>query len=310
MIQAAAGVIALAVLFWSTSVYAQTTNSGLNLTVQVNNPSVPDDPPPVIPSGGGGGGGGSSATTQTGVTVSGRAYPLSKVSVLRDGSVAATTIAGPDAIFSVTLSRISAGTHTISVSSEDEDGRQSVLFSFPLTVTAGAMTSVSGIFIAPTIDLDKSQVKQGDPLAVYGQTAPGSQVTITVHSEQLITQKVAAQSDGTYLYYVDTTPLEFGEHVAQAFSGSDAILSPLSPALGFTVGTENVARAGSIPLTEDEDGCALADINCDQHVDLVDYSILVYWYQRAGTLPERVDLNGDDTVSLTDMSILAYYWTG
>lgn len=302
----AAACLAAFLLAYAAPAQALVAGNGMNLRVQVVS-DVPDDPPAVVPNPGGGGGG-SSATTRTGITVSGRAYPLSRVSVLRDGAVAATTVAGPDAVFSVTLSRISAGAHTISVYGEDDQGRSSVLFSFPLTVTAGAMTSVSGIFVSPTIDLDKSQVRQGDPIAVFGKTVPGAQVTITVHSEHEIVQRVAAQDDGAYLYYVDSSPLEFGGHVAQAYSGTGAVLSPLSESLDFVVGTENVARGGSAPAAGES--CRTGDVNCDRHVDLVDYSVLAYWYQRPGTLPAGIDLNGDGAVTLTDLSILAYYWTG
>jgi hypothetical protein len=174
-------------------------------------------------------------------------------------------------------------------------------------VTDGAMTSVSGVFIAPTIDLDKSAVKHGDPIAVFGKTAPRTPVTIVVHSDGELVEQVASEADGTYLRYVGTAPLAFGDHTAQAYAGTSAGLSPLGSTLGFTVGTENVPRAGSaVPAG----GCRTADVNCDRHVDLVDYSVLAYWYQRAGTLPDGVDLNGDDVVTLTDFSILAYYWTG
>ncbi len=299
MIRVAASVLALLALV--PSAYAvNLVNRGQVLRVQVIS-DVPDNPPVIPPSGGGGGS--SSASTQTGVTISGKAYPLSRVSVLRNGSIAATTIAGPDAAFSVTLSRIPSGTHTISVRGEDS-GLSSRLFSFPLTVTAGAMTTVSGVFLSPTIDLDKSQVRQGDPLAVFGRTVPLAQVTITVHSEQLIQKKVLAQNDGVYLYYLDTTPLAYGDHTAQSLSGTSTVLSPVSDIIPFKVGTESVLKR------EPPQRCGKADVNCDGRVDIVDYSILAYWYKRPGALPARVDLNADSAVTLTDLSIMAYYWTG
>lgn len=303
----AGSVIALALA--SALLPAGARAAGLNLAVEVLSSSSTSTTttPPIIPPSGGGGGGSGSTNTQTGVTVSGRAYPLSRVTVLKDGAVAATTIAGPDARFSVTLTRISGGTHTISVRAEDAVGRESALFSFPLRVTEGAMTTVSGIFLSPTIDLDKQQVKQGDPLAIFGRTAPDAQVNITVHSEEVISRQVVADRDGTYLYYLNTAPLSMGDHTAEALSGTNAnaILSAVSPKVGFVVGTENIARDTQVPTD-----CRKADINCNGRVDLVDYSILVYWYQRAGELPPRVDLNGDRVITLVDLSILAYYWTG
>src|SRR5690606_33061062 len=70
--------------------------------------------PPVPPPGpgggtGGGGGGGGTALPDTGVVFSGRAYPLSKVVILKDGQIAAETIAGTDARFRATLRGLSEG---------------------------------------------------------------------------------------------------------------------------------------------------------------------------------------------------------
>src|SRR3989338_10019043 len=64
-------------------------------------------------SGGGGGGGGGSfsppSTPQTAVNFSGRAYPKSTVTLLKDAQIAATTIAGADANFQISLSGLSTG---------------------------------------------------------------------------------------------------------------------------------------------------------------------------------------------------------
>jgi len=52
-----------------------------------------------------------------------------------------------------------------------------------------------------------------------------------------------------------------------------------------------------------------ADLNKDGRVDLVDFSIMVFWYQKSD-FPKEVDLNSDGKVDLADFSILGYYWTG
>jgi hypothetical protein len=280
--------------------------NNLNLSVEVLSSSTTSTTttPPQVPSGSGGGGGGSTVTSNTGVTVTGKAYPLSRVSVLLDGVKVVSTIAGPDAAFSATITRVDGGTHTISVYAEDTSGERSTLFSFPLMVTNGATTAVSGIYIAPTIDVDKSQVKQGDPIAIFGRSTPNSGIAISVHSATEIQRSTVSDKDGIYLYYLDSGLLEMGTHEAQSKATKDAILTPQSQKMSFIVGTENVQK--SLPPKS----CHKADINCDGHVNLVDYSILAYWYKRAGTVPERVDINKDGSVQLSDFSILAYYWTG
>ena len=50
------------------------------------------------------------------------------------------------------------------------------------------------------------------------------------------------------------------------------------------------------------------DMDCDGRVDIIDFSIMYYWYERASP-PTRVDLNKDGAVDIYDFSIMAYYWT-
>src|SRR5208283_177738 len=93
-------------------------------------------------SGGGGGGGGGSPTSgvTTAVNFSGRAYPLSTVGILEDGQLAVTTIADPDANFSVSIGNLAAGNYTFSVFGEDSSGRRSSAFTFPIFITSGVTT--------------------------------------------------------------------------------------------------------------------------------------------------------------------------
>jgi hypothetical protein len=49
-------------------------------------------------------------------------------------------------------------------------------------------------------------------------------------------------------------------------------------------------------------------------VNLVDFSIAAYWYKRPLSadfkVKEAAKLNGDGKIDLVDFSIMAYYWTG
>jgi uncharacterized membrane protein YgcG len=53
----------------------------------------------------------------------------------------------------------------------------------------------------------------------------------------------------------------------------------------------------------------VADFNGDNRVDIVDFSIMLYYYGRSDTAALRYDLNHDGVVDLPDVSILMYYWT-
>ncbi len=258
--------------------------------------------------GGGGGGGGVVVTPQSStVNLFGRAYPMSEVTVLKDGQIIITTIAGPDARFSTTIPDLSSGSHTFSVYSEDKDKNRSPLFTFPVYLTQGATTAISGIFLAPTISIDKEQVKKGDTLTIFGQSVPDSEITIAVNSDQEHFEFVDADKDGTYFFDFDTAPLELGDHSTKSKSKYGGQISSYSRAVGFIVGDKTISKEEGICGEK-------ADLNCDGKVNLVDFSIAAYWYKRplsdSFKAKEAQNLSGDGKVDLVDFSIMAFHWTG
>ncbi len=253
--------------------------------------------------GGGGGGGRSSGTTGTGsVTFSGMAYPGSAVTLLKDAQIAVTSVAGGDSRFQMGVGNLSGGSYIFSVHSEDSMGRRSYSSIFPITLTDGGSASITGIFLAPTIAIDKSQVKKGDNIAIFGQTAPESEVIIQVNSDEPHFVKTPTDADGIYLYNFDTAPLEYGGHSTKSKGAKDGEISPYSPSIVFAVGNANI-------LAENERVMLKGDLNNDGRVNLVDFSIVAYWYKKSAP-PARVDINNDGKVDLIDFSIMAYYWTG
>jgi hypothetical protein len=55
----------------------------------------------------------------------------------------------------------------------------------------------------------------------------------------------------------------------------------------------------------------VGDLNCDGKVNLVDFSIMAFWFGR--TLTGKgldADLNHDSKVNLVDFSIMVFHWTG
>jgi len=256
--------------------------------------------------GGGGGGGGVPYTPVTRVIFSGRAYPLSQVILLKDAQLVIQTIAGPDAKFQIDYSNLSAGNYIFLIYSEDSAGRRSSSFTFPIKITEGATTHVSGIFLAPTIDVDKSEVKKGENITIFGQSVANGEITISINSNQERFRNTRADKDGIYLYNLDTAILELGQHFTKSKAALDGQISPFSRAVSFAVGTKTVPK--------DEGECGKADLNCDGRVNLVDFSIAAYWYKRPISAEfakkEAERLNGDGKVDLIDFSIMAYYWTG
>jgi hypothetical protein len=257
--------------------------------------------------GGGGGGGGGSVTNPAGVMFSGRAYPLSKVNILEDGQLKVTTIAGPDSNFSATINNLSAGDYTFSVYGEDKKGIKSDTFTFSVFLTAGVVTKVGGIFLAPTIAVDKSEVKKGDNIAIFGQSTPTANIVISVNSENELFVKTVSDAAGVYLYNFDTVQLEMGNHSTKSKAAMKEEISPFSKTVDFKVGTQNI-------LAQTQACASKGDLNEDCHVNLVDFSIAAFWYKKTLSttfkIKEKDRLNGDGKVDLVDFSIMAYYWTG
>lgn len=234
-------------------------NKSITISAQVNNGITP-----------GGGGGGGSISSPTEVKFSGTAYPSSKVYIVKDGTVAATTVADPGAKFAVTVGNIESGSYIFSVYGEDAKGRKSTSYSFPVLVTSGTSVTFGGMFLSPTIDTDKIEVKQGDPITIFGQSAPNAEVSIVVHSEGEHIKRIPTDSSGGYLLRFDSAPLEIGNHITKSAGILPADVSLFSNSAAFRVGYTNIAK--------DENACSRlrGDLNCDGKVNLVDFSIMAF----------------------------------
>ncbi|MEK7546780.1 MAG: hypothetical protein AAB536_01215 [Patescibacteria group bacterium] len=259
--------------------------------------------------GGGGvvgvGGGGGYFISPTQVVFSGRAYPSSEVTLLKDAQVAATTIAGSDALFQITLSNISAGNYIFSFYGEDKNDVRSSLLAFPVSVIYGITMNVTGIFIAPTIKVDKEEVKRGDDIIIFGQSSPQSDIVITISSSPNFFGKTISDKNGVYLYNFDTTVLDYGSYSAKSKASIGNLeASGYGNIVNFIVGTKNVTAKQQVSCSS-----LFRDLNGDCKINIVDFSILAYWYNRSDP-PSSLDLKVDNKINLDDFSVLAFYWTG
>lgn len=258
------------------------------------------------PSGGGVGGG--FIPSYGRLIISGYAQPKSNVTLMSDGTIKATTIAGDDAKFSFTLDNLSPGNYLFTLYSEYKDGRRSSLYTFPVKLEAGQTITAGNILLSPTIDVDKLEVKKGDFISIFGYAQSFADVVISVSSEEELFFRTNANRDGFYLYQLGTDILEKGDHFTKSKSIlANQMVSNYSRVVSFKVGDRTVSK-------EVKKVCGKADLNCDGRVNLIDFSIAAYWYKRklssAFVLIEKERLNGDGKVDLIDFSIMAYYWTG
>lgn len=276
--------------------------------VSTANCEVKDSEGGVSGSGRSGGSSGSSAgfnpgadeKQETKVVVRGKSYPHADVHILIDGVVVGIVEADAKADFYFESNEITAGVASFGFWSEDKDGLKSTLLTLTLRVVSNAVTTISGINIAPSIDVDKNSVKQGDIVKIHGQSVPDTKINIYVHSDGEFIEEADSSEDGNWEIDFDTTPLEADFHTVKALflvkTDDNIIKSGFSRAVSFYVG-----KAGG------EAVCAEADLNHDGRVNLTDFSILLFNW---GTDNECSDQNQNGTVDLVDFSIMMYYWTG
>lgn len=280
-----------------------------------------DDPAPSSGGGGGGGGSGSSGSGGSGsgggfenedapfesgdarIIINGLSYPNSMVGVLVDGNEYDSTTAGNDGRYSITIDGIARGVYTFGVYGVDDNDTRSSTFSTSFTVSGARTSSLSNINVPPSIMVDPDPVDPGDPLTLSGYALPDAEITIEHEREgsgpSQKTFTATSDQDGFWSYDVDTSGLSSGPHRVRARAEqADGTRTDFSQYTRYGVGD-----AVSDTMT--------ADLNQDGQVNLVDFSILLFWWDTdGGDSSPTADINRDGTVSLVDFSILLFNWTG
>lgn len=288
---------------------ADVTVTALVLDNTSTTTTITPPPPPPPPSTGGGGGGGSPGgpSTQTAtnyVIFRGLAYPNATVTLLKNGVFTTEVTADPDGIFQISLASITAGTYNFSLRAKDIDGYSSALKNYTIQIASNITTLIEDITFPSTLDIDKSEIKRGELLTISGRTAPNAKIAMVINSVVELIKYAVADDRGIWSYKLDTSPLEYGSHQVKAHGTTDTELIPFSQALSFKVGDVSITKA-----PEKNNTCSRYDLNCDGKINIADFSIMAYWYNKPHP-PNTVDLNHDGKVNLADFSILAYYWTG
>lgn len=243
---------------------------------------------------------GSISLPKTAVGFFGYAYPNAIVTLLKGGQVNTTVTANANGAFSITLEELYSSNTIYSLFAEDLDGNRSLLLNYPMVVQTGYFTQLNGIRFAPTIVTDKLEVRNGDYLTVYGYALGDKELDVTITgggTETIFT--LTSQPDGTYKIVLPVSGLKKGEYSVFINYKNDTRISKL---IKFAIGDKNVF------FTEDLSSIP-GDCNVDKIINLVDFSILAYWYGKDNP-PSCVDTNKDGVINLTDFSILAFYWTG
>ncbi len=242
----------------------------------------------------------------------GIAYPSSTVTISQDGSIISIITTNSQAVFEV-QAIVDPGTYTFSIVGIDQQGVAGKVSNFTMLLSEGTTTTISGIFLGPTISRTPASITTGETETVSGTTAPNSEVNVTLTSpaigaaagEQKVAVNIAsADSNGRWLQLYNADDLVAGTHgaKAQAIEPVDQNISEFSESVFFEV----VAGGEPDPCNSSSPG----DINCDGFVNLVDFSILLFYWNSTAPANPRADINSDGVVNITDFSIMLFYWTG
>lgn len=249
-------------------------------------------------------GGGSSYTEpieipKTAVQFSGLAYPFAPVIITKQGKEITRVTADGSGVFSATLPEKYDSTVLYSVQARDTDGNRSLLLNYPIVVRTGYVTHLSGILFAPTIVTDKSEVKEGDYLSISGFALSNKEITLNISGLSNKTFNINSNTEGRYSITAPLVGLTKGQYSVTVSYRGDTRMSKL---VNFIIGDKNVLLSKEV---ENIPG----DCNKDGIINLIDFSILAFWYKKLNP-PICVDTNQDNTINLVDFSILAFYWNG
>jgi hypothetical protein len=275
------------------TIYADET---LTITAQVGSTPVT---PPVS------GGGGAVLLPSTAVRFSGYAYPDANVYLLKEGKEETQVQADALGAFNITLPEEYDSTILYTLYAVDKSFNKSLLLNYPIVIYEGFVTHLSGIRFAPTVFVDKTEVNFADSIIVSGYATPNANLEIIItkkggdsNAVEKKTFNLLSSQDGSYNLDISVLGFAKGEYTLYVKYKEEV---KFSKTITFIVG--EVSK-----LNTDGDNIP-GDCNFDRIINLVDFSILAFWYKKPNP-PVCVDTNKDDIIDLIDFSILAFYWTG
>lgn len=251
---------------------------------------------------GGGSGGGKKDLGSTVVNITGKAYPSRAINFLLDGDSIGSVQTNGQGLFEFST-KASPGTATLGMWATDAFGVKSITLSNTFDVTQGAVTNLNDLVLPPSIKVSQTNFNPGNVITVSGQSVPNAKINLFIDRNS--TSPVASGqsgANGQWSIQYDTSRLSANDHVLRARSVTGTppleVQSSMSSSVQLTAGVGGKVTSSS-------------DLNRDSKVNLIDFSILIFWWQTAGGESDPpADINGNGKVSLEDFSILLFNWTG
>ena len=198
--------------FWALSSFSQSPQESQILIETVVGSPTPIEPtelPEFISSGG--------FLPLTKIIFKGKAYPHAFLTLLKNDSVVATFFANNLGLFEKDISLWNGGTYDFTIFAEDNKGRQSTALNFRLDVLRWSKTTVSEIFISPTIEVVPTRVERGENVNIFGSGFPESKIHVFISPKE-ITKEVEVSLDGEWQYKLNTTEIEENSYETKAMA--------------------------------------------------------------------------------------------
>ena len=241
------------------------------------------------PSSGGGGG-----VAPRRVIFSGKAYPESKIEILRKGALEEIYQQVPSESFNIDEQGLFTFTYTgllgddyfFTLRAEDKDGRNTgiVAFSVPLQ---GDLFEARDILVPPTIGFEKALVSKNETLKVMGYAIPNSMLELEI--DGLKYKEAKAAPSGFWSIDADVARFAYGAHRVRVRQIISDTISNFSLIRIFKVSTPSTAKV---------------DLNGDDVVNIQDWSIFLFrWGGEDQELRSKNDFNDDGKINIVDFSI-------
>ncbi len=234
------------------------------------------------------------------VLFSGYSAPNTFITFTEDGTVHGTDITNELGFFAKLLSGLTPGDHSFSLYGVDWINLTTAPHVVNIYAPIYTQTNITDILLSPTLQIHDNEILQGEDLIASGSAKPGSNITIFTESP-LRTYYASASAQGAWSYTINNTnEYVVGDYTIYALAQDElGAQSFVSIGLGFSVVS---ATGGSGSACGD---ITRGDLNCDDSINLTDFSILMYYW---GTANATADMNVDGVVNLTDFSIQMYWW--
>ncbi len=235
------------------------------------------------------------------ISFKGLAYPSSLVIIKQSGELLSAISTTTRAKFSVS-EEVDPGFYTFRVHGLDARGIHGKAVKFITLISDGTATTLSGIFLPPTIVLNKKTISKAKRIKIYGTSSLNKRIIIKVRPGPQ-TFRTKTHRRGRWHKYIPGSALALGRHSVKVRARkTNGTRSPCSKKKWF-----KVTRPQTLSTCE---LAAEGDINCDSFVDLLDLSLMQLYWEQTVAAGNRADINGDGQVNILDFSLLMYYWTG